>query len=411
MTPVFDTFLVYSLHPDLKRMKVHPRLVGKYLLHDGIIHVVEDHDGILDGLDEQPLAQNQSRIQSLMNSHYYLVDKKKPPDDHKEVNDWENEVFSDSDAADGGEVEKPSRDGVFHYHREGYNVPRVLEAKSGNLTLDGKDVSREEVQVMIDNAKKGAAKITYVKPPAFAEFRKTAAEASAPAAPGDEGGHLGALSRAQLLLSKEDYDALRNAIYQDEMIPSLGNKKAHNDFLATPQAQGGVHVMLDGDGMKAINDVHGHQAGDEAIRSLGNALRSAIDKTVGQENAKAHRFGGDEFYFWTKTPEHAHTVLRQLHENLANLPDIGGTHKVGFSAGIGENRQIADAALAHAKDQKKAEVAEMMAKEPEKYPDARMVQPTKPLRVHSLLKQPTPTPTAAAPQSPAPPAINEQKPA
>ena len=320
------------------------------------------------------------------------------------------------DAADGGEVEKPSRDGVFHYHREGYNVPRVLEAKSGNLTLDGKDVSREEVQVMIDNAKKGAAKITYVKPPAFAEFRKMAAAAYKAFAPLQKASLPDVLEhmRGEVAAGRypqEHYDSLRKELYQDEMIPSLGNKRAYRDFVASPEARGGVHAMLDGDGMKAINEVHGHEEGDKAIQSLGHALRSAIDQTVGQANAKAHRFGGDEFHFWTNTPEQAHLVLRQLHENLANLPDIGGTHKVGFSAGLGENPGIADAALAHAKDQKKAEVAEMMAKEPEKYPDARMVQPTKPLRVHSLLKQPTPTPTAATPQPPAPPAINEQKPA
>jgi diguanylate cyclase (GGDEF)-like protein len=394
MMPIFDTYLVYALHPDLPRMKIHPRLVGKYILHDGLIHVVEDHDGVLDGLDQQPLAQQQSRIDSLMNSHYYLVDKKKPANEQKEVDDWENEVFADSDAADGGQIQKPARDGVFHYHREGYSVPRVLEAKGGNLTLDGSDVSREEVQAMLDNAKKGAAKITYVKPPAFADFKKSALRAFEAFAPlrkavplNDVFANLRELVDAGHL-HPEYYNVVRRELYQDEMIPSLGNKRAYRDFMAGNEAKGGVHVMLDGDGMKAINDTHGHEAGDKAIQSLGNSLRSAIDQSVGQDNAKAHRFGGDEFHFWTKTPEQAHLVLRQLHENLAKLPPVGGTHKVGFSAGLGENPGIADAALGHAKDSKRDEIAQALAQNPKM--DPRMVQPTKPLRVHSLLKpQPT----------------------
>lgn len=392
MMPTFDTYLVYALHPDFKRMSVHPRLVGKYILHDGVIHVVEDHEGILDGLDEQPLARHQSRIDSLMNSHYYLVDKKKPADEQTQVDDWENEVFGDSDAADGGEVtQAPTRDGVFHYHREGYSVPRVLEAKSGRLTLDGKEVSRDDVQVMLDNAKKGVAKITYVTPPDLGDFKKSAMKAFEAFAPLRKSSLNDTFSQLRALvdaghLHKDHYEALRKELYHDEMIPSLGNKRAYRDFMASPDAQTGVHAMLDGDGMKAINDAHGHPEGDKAIQSLGQSLRSAIDQTVGHDNAKAHRFGGDEFHFWTKTPEQAHMVLRQLHDNLSKLPDVGGTHKVGFSVGLGENPKVADDALLMAKDGKRAEIAEALAQNPGM--DARMVQPTKPLRFHSLLKQP-----------------------
>jgi diguanylate cyclase (GGDEF)-like protein len=396
MMPTFDTYLVYALHPDLKRMSVHPRLVGKYILHDGVIHVVEDHDGVLDGLDEQPLAQNQSRIQSLMNSHYYLVDKKKPADEKQQVDDWEDEVFGDSDAADGGEITPaPTRDGVFHYHREGYGVPRVLEAKSGRLTLDGKEVSREDVQVMLDNAKKGVAKITYVTPPAFGDFKKSALKAFEAFAPLRKASLNDTFSQLRALvdaghLHKDHYEALRKELYQDEMLPEVGNKRAYRDFLATPEAKGGVHVMLDGDGIKAINDVHGHEEGDRSIQALGRALRSAIDNTIGSEHAKAHRFGGDEFHFWTKTPEQSHIVLRKLHDNLARLPDVGGTHKLGFSAGVGAAPDVADRALLRAKDEKRAEVAGIA--DAQKL-DPRMVQPTKPLRVHSLLSPPSTEPS------------------
>ncbi len=49
-------------------------------------------------------------------------------------------------------------------------------------------------------------------------------------------------------------------------------------------------AMLDGDGFKAINDQHGHLAGDRALQQIAAALRK-------QTRAYDHlgRFGGDEF--------------------------------------------------------------------------------------------------------------------
>lgn len=49
-------------------------------------------------------------------------------------------------------------------------------------------------------------------------------------------------------------------------------------------------IFLDLDGLKAINDVHGHQAGDEAIRLAATALRSAT-----RAADVVARIGGDEF--------------------------------------------------------------------------------------------------------------------
>ena len=53
---------------------------------------------------------------------------------------------------------------------------------------------------------------------------------------------------------------------------------------------GGVLVIIDLDGFKAINDTHGHLCGDNYLRQAARTLR---------ENVRAHdivaRFGGDEF--------------------------------------------------------------------------------------------------------------------
>ncbi len=49
-------------------------------------------------------------------------------------------------------------------------------------------------------------------------------------------------------------------------------------------------LMMDLDGLKAVNDGLGHQRGDEVLRSLGRVIREDI-RTVDS----AYRYGGDEF--------------------------------------------------------------------------------------------------------------------
>jgi len=56
-------------------------------------------------------------------------------------------------------------------------------------------------------------------------------------------------------------------------------------------------VVDDLDGLKAINDTHGHSAGDEAIRLTAQALRD-----VARESDVVARIGGDEFLVVGRAP-------------------------------------------------------------------------------------------------------------
>ena len=49
-------------------------------------------------------------------------------------------------------------------------------------------------------------------------------------------------------------------------------------------------VVVDVDGLKQLNDTEGHDAGDDALRRLGRALR-----TISRSTDRAYRHGGDEF--------------------------------------------------------------------------------------------------------------------
>ena len=61
-------------------------------------------------------------------------------------------------------------------------------------------------------------------------------------------------------------------------------------FHAMPREMSGVVMMADVDRLKAINDAEGHDAGDEAIRTVANAIRKRI-----RADDLLFRWGGDEF--------------------------------------------------------------------------------------------------------------------
>lgn len=62
-------------------------------------------------------------------------------------------------------------------------------------------------------------------------------------------------------------------------------------WLAGPQASGsGTLLMIDADNFKAINDLYGHDVGDEALTIIARAIRSAL-----HEDDFVGRMGGEEF--------------------------------------------------------------------------------------------------------------------
>jgi diguanylate cyclase (GGDEF)-like protein len=92
----------------------------------------------------------------------------------------------------------------------------------------------------------------------------------------------------------KEVDRLKRAALVDNLT-TLGNHRAFEEDLelaldrAAQSSQPLSLALLDLDGLKQVNDQHGHQAGDECIRSLATVLAQA-----GPEIG-AYRIGGDEF--------------------------------------------------------------------------------------------------------------------
>ncbi len=94
---------------------------------------------------------------------------------------------------------------------------------------------------------------------------------------------------------RRDNDALSVSAFGDA-VTGLPNRRALMDELARRLArierEPGVLLVafIDLDGFKAINDRHGHEAGDRFLRVIGSALRDAS-----RADDFAARLGGDEF--------------------------------------------------------------------------------------------------------------------
>lgn len=91
-------------------------------------------------------------------------------------------------------------------------------------------------------------------------------------------------------------------------------------------------ALIDLDGFKIVNDLYGHQVGDQVIRDIAVMLRNACG-----EDAVAYRLGGDEFAISMAGPL-AGTILegicRNLLERMSRTVQVED-RRIGIGASIG----------------------------------------------------------------------------
>jgi GGDEF domain-containing protein len=150
-------------------------------------------------------------------------------------------------------------------------------------------------------------------------------------------------------------DAVRRGLFTDRGTGGImGNQAAYEDFAESLKGanKGGVHVRMDANDFKSINGMHGYKTGDEAIRTMGETLRSAVDESIGHSKTKLFRLGGDEFHLHAPTHEAAAHFIRTARNKLSALAPLKGTHNWSMSYGIGHDPQSADDAVTEAKKAK-----------------------------------------------------------
>ncbi|MFP5578999.1 MAG: GGDEF domain-containing protein [Acidimicrobiia bacterium] len=123
-------------------------------------------------------------------------------------------------------------------------------------------------------------------------------------------------------------DAAESASLSDPLT-GLGNRRAFERAVDREEARcarfghrAGI-MVLDLDGLKAMNDTWGHGAGDDLLRRAGEAIRATL-----RSADQAFRIGGDEFA--VLLPEVTADGVHSLHGRLTRaLADAGVAASVG----------------------------------------------------------------------------------
>ena len=134
-----------------------------------------------------------------------------------------------------------------------------------------------------------------------------------------------------------------------DALTRLRNRGAFDErlraLIADPRVQPLVLVMLDLDGFKRYNDVHGHPVGDALLQSAGRAITSSV-----REGDLCFRYGGDEFALLL--PGTDEESARQIAERVRSaIAAVGSTGVSGVTARVGigsfpRDAQTADALVA-----------------------------------------------------------------
>jgi diguanylate cyclase (GGDEF)-like protein len=150
------------------------------------------------------------------------------------------------------------------------------------------------------------------------------------------------------LALQEAHEKARAAALEDDLT-GLFNRRAFFEFGNQLLKQSRRHesplaiIMFDLDHFKRINDNHGHEAGDQVLRQVGQMLRTSV-----RESDIAARIGGEEFAILL--PETETDDAQDLAERLLTLMretpvcfrnrQIGPTASFGVSARRPEEKSL-----------------------------------------------------------------------
>ncbi len=94
------------------------------------------------------------------------------------------------------------------------------------------------------------------------------------------------------LSRKGQYAEIMEKIAYSDGLTGLYNREAYNRYVdgEIQKGESWTLVMLDMNNLKEVNDTLGHEVGDEYIKTLAEAIKTAFEK-----NGNCFRMGGDEF--------------------------------------------------------------------------------------------------------------------
>ena len=143
---------------------------------------------------------------------------------------------------------------------------------------------------------------------------------------------VGALMGFYASRNRQLVDRLRDLAGRD-FITGCGNARTFDDELAKRCAGGGPFalVLVDADGLNEINQVHGHAAGNAALKRIGEVLgqHAEPDDVIA-------RIGGDEFALLTDLPPDQIVALQARTNRTLSAENLSATFGVTFAPGDGQ---------------------------------------------------------------------------
>ena len=141
------------------------------------------------------------------------------------------------------------------------------------------------------------------------------------------------------ITARKKAEAYLEFLGKHDSLTKLRNRSFFNDEIARLERRGPwpvTVVMLDLNGLKAINDDHGHAGGDGLLRRAGEALAKVGDKTT-----CAARIGGDEFALLLPATDErgGEAMVQRLREVVDLNNQFYGGPALSFSLGIATCRQ------------------------------------------------------------------------
>ena len=124
-----------------------------------------------------------------------------------------------------------------------------------------------------------------------------------------------------ILQLEEIVSQIRQATFADDKT-ALGNSLALSreiSLIEVGQSDFNIIVFGDLNDFKALNDIHGHEAGDIAIRQVGETIQKQFIEELG---AKAFRQSGDEFVILLKQES-----LKDFQTKVSIFESIPFSHK------------------------------------------------------------------------------------
>jgi two-component system cell cycle response regulator len=143
------------------------------------------------------------------------------------------------------------------------------------------------------------------------------------------------------LRALHDELASRNAeleqLARTDVLTGLANRRHADDVLRATIASARRHrrtltaVLVDVDRFKAVNDAHGHAAGDAVLREIAVRLAAGL-----REEDVAARWGGEEFLLLLPDSHDATVVCERLRASISNRPiNVHGLLELHVSASFG----------------------------------------------------------------------------